>query len=944
MNGIFESLLLAILFVLISASVALGSPLDIRESFNTSLDSIREPISELSQLADDGTITVAGVTYRIDENEQGESIAATSRSGNRDLVIPIGQKAKAINILMFGTDLVRKVSGFRPPSGISDFHIEIYYSNGLVDVAFPFNPARGDFVFDKGLSSYVVYTSMSDVAVDRIRMVNKDPQNVFCVLAVDLQDVSSTEQIETLYKPLTWESPKTDLPNEVSPTLSVENGIISVENSYYAVQIDTGSGVRLAKFINKLIGVPVIREDRVSDLFALDVDGRNIRSREFHVLSITEMEQNERKGLRMVLASQSQEVHAEFEVWFDVGPEIDMSLTIKNVSERSLKLIPEAPSLLYMRIGENAENDLYFFPRKGGLISYTSVSLPHDVWTLYGQNVSTPFVSLADSDCDGGLYVIVKDTENEPKYFGFSKLHHATLQVRYAYLRILNPGESWALAPWSIGVNKGDWRTGFERYKDWLQTWYKRYTFAGWILDLFNLRNAFSRHHAIGTQLRNKGAEMDAFIEEGEERFGGYDYIHWQDWWDNVGDYDVSPELAQAVRIAKDHGIPIGLYMEGFLFAKNGNIVKTHGTAWEMRRADGGVYDHWPSHFACLSLEEWKSHLVDSAVRLVSELPIDGIYIDEFGFGVTNFCYRSEHNHPIPNRPLDEQVDILQRVRAALDSVRPGIALYIESPANDYVSQFVDAVFGYNVSLDIEQVPPYEPSYIDIYRFAFPEVKVFSIASGQFDEYLPGLKRAFFNGTGIWYAELNRRMSEEGAGFIAKSTAVMRENRDALNGNKLQPLLPTMHPMILVNLFSGDDKQLYTFYNRGQVTYRGTALRIPYAEGTKFIDVWNECPAKVRVDGDSFLLDVDLYPEDVGAVVAVKPRISWQILSDMLVVEVPKEAVGSVLEVKQNDRILQRSEIGADCKVMVDIGELSNTLTLKLLKGGVLQDMAWVDL
>lgn len=940
--SMFACVLLFCLVVLFLGTQPLyAAHVDISDSCNMSLDSVKGAIDGFDGISQDGHVVMKTTTYVVES--QGDNMASTSRGGSRDVLINIGAKAKALSLLMFGTDLINKPENFQPPSNIDEFYVEIRFADGTIDIAFPFNSETRSFSMTNGLGSYRVFTSNADLAIDHIRLVNNVPNNRIHVLAVNLENDELSFNDKELYKPLTWDSSHVAPGEEELPLIFLEKDIIYARNSYYTLELDIRQGLRLAKLVNNILGVSVIQEDRNTDVFNIEVDGTGIRSSQLNVVSVEQI-QKQADNVELLIRLSSGKMDVVCTIGFSAKPEIDFQVSVTNVSPTMVRITPEAPYMQYMSIGADATDDMYFFPRKGGLISDTQVSFSQqDIWALYGQNISTPFVVVADRVLDGGVYIIVRDVENEPKFFGFSKRNYSTLRVRYAYARTLEPGETWEIAPWTIGVNVGDWRFAFEQYKQWVRTWYSHRGSAEWIRDEFNLRNAFSRHHGIGTQLRDNGTYMEEFIREGQELYGGYDYIHWQDWWSKVGDYEIDDKIRRAVEVAKTHDIRVGMYIEGLLFAKDGDIAQRYGDAWEMKRADGGVYDFWPSCFACLSLEEWKQHLVDSAVRLASELPLDGIYVDEFGFGITNFCYRKEHEHECPNRPMDEQVSILMRIRKALDEVRPGIALYIESPGSDWMSQLVDAVFGYNLSKDIEEVPPYEPSYIDIYRFAFPEVKVFSIASGQFDEYLPGMKRAFFNGNGIWYAELKNLMSPGGAGFIAKSTKIMKENRDAINAMQPQPLLPSLDPMILVNYFPCEGKELYTFLNRGHFTFRGRVFEVPFRKNARYIDVWNERPVHIEVNNaEMAYLYMDLYPGDVSAVAVVERKIYSQFEDGVLSIDIPEKFIGSTIEVI-GDNVTLFEHVVTEKRFDMRLEDVESEIIVKLIYNGILLDMEWVS-
>src|ERR1039458_7838860 len=95
------------------------------------------------------------------------------------------------------------------------------------------------------------------------------------------------------------------------------------------------------------------------------------------------------------------------------------------------------------------------------------------------RNASWPFIvsghapELISPPPNRGVCTVVHDTTGQLKTFRLSK-NGATVQAEVEYMVRLAPGENFRAPDASIVFHGGDWHEGFQAYRDWVHSWYRR--------------------------------------------------------------------------------------------------------------------------------------------------------------------------------------------------------------------------------------------------------------------------------------------------------------------------------------------------------------------------------------------------------------------------------------------------------------------------------------
>jgi hypothetical protein len=553
--------------------------------------------------------------------------------------------------------------------------------------------------------------------------------------------------------------------------------------------------------------------------------------------------------------------------------QLDLSATAKE------RVQVDFPTLQGMK---SKTGDLsYCMPRRGSVIS----NIPIDLREPYSGRMPLQFMDAYGPD--GGVYLLTADQSLTYRYFHLTKDNSGVaMQVEYPEQEI-GPGTGFKSAAAIVGFHGGDWHTALEAYKAWVKTWYKPAApRKDWFRQVFNFRQQFIQWDTSGgDRYFDKNTKKYFFaqgIAEDGKDFGGIDYLHLFDWgasgkWGRCGDYEPWDQLGgedafrQAVKQAQDSGVPVGLYIEGYLIDPQSRIAQAHGKDWEMLGADGKPLPFFaPSMNMCSAAVGWQDYLSSVYAGVSRKTGAMGYYCDEMGFaGPDHFCYASDHGHPVPQSPTGPQTELIRKVRAAIG---PQAVLYTEETPCDVTTQYQDGSFTYAITSVSDA---WSPSHVNLSRFALPDFKTFEIIACDepIGKDITPVKQIFFNGEGIWLeGPADKWFTPEVLSFISKMHGVMRTYKDCFTSLAPVPLVPTGHKMVFANQFPGNRRILWTLFNANDSAVRGELLAVRHTSGAKYFDAWNNREIKPRVVKDIAYLDLELGPHDIGCVVKESHR------------------------------------------------------------------------
>ena len=555
--------------------------------------------------------------------------------------------------------------------------------------------------------------------------------------------------------------------------------------------------------------------------------------------------------------------------------QIELRLSVRNVSGQKVSVKADFPVLKGLSLGKDPGDLSYCFPKRGTLIG----SEPVDIRRHYSGLFPLQFMDVFHRKL-GGIYLICQDRANRRKIFHLRKDRRGAVDMSVEYpKRSLGPGESWDSPPTVIGAHAGDWHGGFNAYRRWLAFWHKpsaprKKKFR----EAFNFRQVFM-HPNLGLKYgafepKSKTFKLVRMVKDDIAAFGGVDFVHIFDWsqtpthgrvgryqpWKHLGGADA---FRRQVAGIQSMGIPVGVYLEGYLVSKKSGLDPAKSGKWTMLAPGGKPHSRFGAgyRYMCPQAAGWRDYLAEACRGGGSAGGVDGVYLDEIGFGYQYPCHRTDHGHPAPGNQLRAEAGLIARVRK---SVGPDRIIYCEETPTDTTTQLLDGSFSYALSSD--------KAILNLTRFAIPDFKVFHIirCDRPLGNDLDAVRRVFFNGDGIWLEgplSIAKWFPPEVRKLISKTHRLLRTHRDAFCSMDVAPLVPTRHESLLANRFSAGGKTVWTLYNSSAKPLSGELLAIARTGESRYHDAWSDKPLKARSVGGQDVLEIEIPAGGCGCVV-----------------------------------------------------------------------------
>ncbi|MDP6633974.1 MAG: DUF6259 domain-containing protein [Phycisphaerae bacterium] len=563
------------------------------------------------------------------------------------------------------------------------------------------------------------------------------------------------------------------------------------------------------------------------------------------------------------------------------GGQIALRFSVRNTGSVQAGVKVSFPVLRGLKPDKGSGELAYCFPKSGSIIG----SDPIDIRRHYGGLFPLQFLDVYRRGA-GGIYLICRDRANNRKTFHLRKARDGSADMSVEYpKRILSAGESWTLPPAVLGAHAGDWHAALQAYRRWVDTWYRPAApRKKWFREAFNLRQVFL-HPNLGLKYGAFDPKTEKFslarmVKDDVSAFGGVDFVHIFDWshtfaHGRVGQYRPWNDLGGAPAFRKEIskiqaiGIPVGAYLEGYLVSKNADVAAAKGALWQMLGADRKPHRRFGAGYCymCPQVSVWRDYLAAACKGVVDSAGVDGVYLDQFGFGYQYPCHRADHGHSSPANQLQSEASLIARVRK---SVGPNKVIYVEETPTDVTTQLLDGSFSYALSND--------KAIVNLTRFAIPDFKVFHIirCDQPLGNDLDAVCRIFFNGDGIWLEgplSIAKWFPPKVRKLIAKTHRLLRTHRDAFCSTDVTPLVPTRNKSLLANRFATGEKVVWTLYNRSDKPLSGEFLAIARTGESRYHDAWNDKPLKARSFGGEDIIRIEMPAGGYGCVVQYRmPR------------------------------------------------------------------------
>ena len=260
-----------------------------------------------------------------------------------------------------------------------------------------------------------------------------------------------------------------------------------------------------------------------------------------------------------------------------------------------------------------------------------------------------------------GLYVACDDVAGFNKAFAFFGDSRGNVGCEVLHLpeRLPASNDAWWL-PYAVqlGTFEGDWFTAAERYRAWAtnQVWAKESRLAqGRVPD-------WALNTALWVWNRGRSPNVLGPAQVLQEKLGLPVSVFWH-WWHGCA-YDTGfPEylppregaesFTSALADAQANGIHAIVYMNQRLWGMTTRSWHDESAErFAVKGADGKVhpevyntFTHEPCASMCMGTEFWRQKYAGLAVRAVTELGVNGVYMDQACSSLA--CYDPSHGHPV---------------------------------------------------------------------------------------------------------------------------------------------------------------------------------------------------------------------------------------------------------------------------------------------------------
>ena len=365
-------------------------------------------------------------------------------------------------------------------------------------------------------------------------------------------------------------------------------------------------------------------------------------------------------------------------------------------------------------------------------------------------------------------------------------VHHAAIVNKPSFVKI----EPLVKAP-SDPAQWGPWRTELAVQRQHVREqmayddmFYQRPEF-NWVSSCYSCYFLMMYDERFYNPKQNQYT-VDSLIEDGIERFGGYDAIVlWHAYprigFDDRNQFDFYRDMPGGLE---------GLRIVSRRFRRHGIKVFINYNPW-----DTGTR------------REEKSD-IDMLVELVGTIEADGIFLDTLHEGMND-------------------------LRIKLDAARPGVVL--ESELMLPVERIHDHHMSWAQWFTDSEVPGVLWNKWLERRHMMHQIKRWNL------DHTEELQTAWMNGSGIlvWENVFGSWVGWSGRdrSILRTMLPIQRRFVDLFCGEKWTPLIETEKAGLYASLWEGRSLRLWTLVNRSEALIEGTLLNVPHIEGVRYFDL-----------------------------------------------------------------------------------------------------------
>ncbi|MHB1153162.1 MAG: DUF6259 domain-containing protein [Eubacteriales bacterium] len=826
-------------------------------------------------------------------------------------VIPLGLPAKEIFFVLTlaGSAYQRWGFGESNPTILGDlqnevmmpfsvedtecFMIEIQYADDLVDTAFPYNITVGRHIVCGEVGVYAVPANGS--VVKNIIFHNRLFGSDLSIAAITINNTDN-RLLPDLVPPVEPAAPDHMVSNRFG--LNLAGNILTAANGAVKMVFDISDAMNLIAFENDY--TPVFGFAPGPLLCIKDGEGNIGGDIEFVKADV--------QYSRAFIKYKSRMLELTIEISLDGKDNIEFLLHTENTGDGMARTGIVFPRFSCMRYTDRSDS-WYLFPKCRNLISNEDACLYEESSPTFPMQ----FIDIYSPAQNGGLALTTKERGVTVRNYSLTKCDTGIeVYVEYPYIYgDLQAGESFTGSSTVITAHEGDWHSAFNLYKNWLDSWYKPYKSQNkewyrrsfWLLaeitDFFET-NEFVKFPVWYDEEKAKANFLDILQEQKEITGILPDILHLWQWtydkqlghmkWGNFGDidgggsdydaYGGKEAFRDALQEVEDKtGLHMSLYLHPTLLTETYPKTAEYMPHLCVRDSAGGKIGLLNNTFRmCHANAEWRKEAISFYPRIYKELGVKILYVDEFSLRIGNRCWATGHGHHVPSNLIETDRDFITELREIMPEE---VVLYGEYAAVDVNAAYIDCNITYHIIdivMDMCEAAAwrynngddtYSAVITDLYRFAFPKIVQLNLPMAMRNRSWHPQKFIFWNGEAIYDSFWD---NEESAGlaFTVQAYKLKKEYADCFSSDHPKTMIKTLTPSLCMNEFPGENRTLYTIYNRAYVTYRGPVLSVPHKEGNVYYDAWNQKPLDFDISNGKAILKTEIHAQQIGCFVILQ--------------------------------------------------------------------------
>ncbi len=820
--------------------------------------------------AGSGEIQVDGVPFSLPENR---IVPSTPFAKRGVLTVPVNRACAELYLLLnaniAGSDYSFRFVERKTVREPERLLVEKVYEDGSVERSFPYHIKRDAYEVHSGFSAYAVPANPQKV-MNKVRIYEwMSYGNVFLAGVT-----SSSRSVFPLdEQSLPWIQSRPEwVADSITPSVTVEeNKTFRFENKHYRMELQADDGLRLTHLSHQKTKKNLITTP--SPLFAFMSGTFPVSNKAIRVLEYEAKE----KQIAFTLSGGN-----EFPLLITLTLRINqtdtvlMNLRFQHTGSTPVSVKARFPLIENIQIGEDTEDDYYFFPRKRTAWGNRPVRLSGS----YSGAFPLQWMDVYSQSRHYGVAIHTIDPRLNLKRYLLMKDDSSTrMAVEYGDFQALQlqPGEEFLCATAAIQIHDGDWHEALKRYQKQtvpIETERKH--------EDSNLDDVFLvyRDYPVGGtgmvfDLNRNAYTFSKLMDAAVESFGGVDLIDLSGWQyskerGRVGayeDWDIGTpgDLRRNIAQAQEQGTKTGLYLSGYLLDERSGIEPETLRDWHIKEEDNtpktrGEHELYMNPFH----PEWQKYLSETAMRVLDFSGAQAVYLDQIGFADNAKAdYSGRFAFPFAHPLLGEHM-LLAETRDIFGWLERPAAMYAEQVPVDLTAPLLDGACSLGMTGEREYP---SPTRLNAFRFAYPSFKIFEkIQTGVYPNAADSnlVKLSFFHGHGFWLKGKPKSwFSKECRDVIRAVHGIFHKHKDVFTSNHFEPMIPTLQYGLFANRFESTNKTLITIYNATSHTIDGTLLACSSKTGHA-VDEWGVDGFSFQHEGEQIVISGVIHPHGIG--------------------------------------------------------------------------------